>query len=323
MRVLLFLFLVGTVDGQDRGLAPLARGVWQDWVGTDSNGSFHFKSEDQVYRCAFTTKTYFEREHKRTWISKIEQGQEVEVLSERVQDGTRCRALIVRVLTEKALESPRYRLRTWQAAAAELAGPRMSSATMPAPLPGSLAPLTRGVWQEWVGSDTNGSFLFKTEEQTHRCAFTSKTYFEREHKRTWVSKIESGQQVEVLSERVQDGTRCRALIVRVLTPKALESPRYKWRTWQAAAEIVAPRGNVVLTGIVLEHDEYSLKLRTRDGLRHLITLRDDTRFMAAGAASARMDLPAYQTIQVRAGKTYDNRVEAYSIVWGEILRPRQ
>ncbi|MFN7936938.1 MAG: hypothetical protein U0R19_26690 [Bryobacteraceae bacterium] len=324
MRVLLVLVFVGSLAGQDRGLAPLARGVWQDWVGTDANGSFHFKSEEQVYRCAFTSKTYFEREHKRTWISKIEQGQEVEVLSERVQDGTRCRALIVRVLTEKALESPRYRLRTWQAAAAELAGPRMSAGTVPAPVQGSLAPLSRGVWQEWVGSDSNGSFLFKTnEDQTHRCAFTSKTYFEREHKRTWVSKIESGQQVEVLSERIQDGTRCRALIVRVLTEKALENPRYKWRTWQAAAEIVAPRGNVVLTGIVLEHDEYSLKLRTRDGLRHLITLRDDTRFMAAGAASARMDLPAYQTIQVRAGKTYDNRVEAYSIVWGEILRPRQ
>lgn len=185
-----------------------------------------------------------------------------------------------------------------------------------------LAPLARGVWQEWVGSESNGSFLFKTlDEQAHRCAFTSKTYFEREHKRTWVSRIESGQQVEVLSERITDGLRCRALIVRVLTPKALESPRYKWRTWQAAAEIVAPRGNVVLTGIVLEHDEYSMRLRTRDGKRHLITLRADTRYTSSGTASGRAELPSYQPIQVRVGKTYDNKMEAYSIVWGQILRP--
>ncbi|MBL8178782.1 MAG: hypothetical protein JNK48_29175 [Bryobacterales bacterium] len=184
------------------------------------------------------------------------------------------------------------------------------------------APLARGVWQEWVGSESHGTFLFKTlDEQAHRCAFTSKTYFEREHKRTWVSRIESGQQVEVLSERIPDGSRCRALIVRVLTPKALESPRYKWRTWQSAAEIVAPRGNLVLTGIVLEHDEYSLRLRTRDGKRHLISLRADTRFSHAGADSARAALPSHHPIQVRVSKTYDNKMEAFSVVWGEILRP--
>ncbi len=188
----------------------------------------------------------------------------------------------------------------------------------------ALAPLARGVWQEWVGSETNGSFLFKTtDELAHRCAFTSKTYFEREHKRTWVSRIESGQQVEVLSERLTGGTRCRALIVRVLTPKALESPRYKWRSWQSAAEIVAPRGNVLLTGIVLEHDEYSMRLRTRDGARHLITLRADTRFTNSGAASVRTELPAHQPIQVRISKSYDNKMEAFSIVWGEILRPQR
>ena len=187
-----------------------------------------------------------------------------------------------------------------------------------------LAPLARGVWQEWVGSETNGSFLFKTtDDEAHRCAFTSKTYFEREHKRTWVSRIESGQQVEVLSEKQGDGLRCRALIVRVLTPQALESPRYKWRTWQSAAEIVAPRGNVILTGIVLEHDEFSLRLRTRDGSRYLINLRPDTKFASAGASVERTELPAYQPIQVRAGKTYDNKIEAFSIVWGEILRPER
>ncbi len=186
-----------------------------------------------------------------------------------------------------------------------------------------LAPLARGVWQEWVGSESNGSFLFKTlDEQAHRCAFTSKTYFELEHKRTWASRIESGQQIEVLSERMTGSTRCRALIVRVLTPKTLENPRYKWQTWKAAAELVAPRGNVLLTGIVLEHDEYSLRLRTKQGARLLITLRSDTRFSNHGAVSQRTELPTYLPIQIRAGKTYDNKIEAYSIVWGEILRPK-
>lgn len=185
-----------------------------------------------------------------------------------------------------------------------------------------LAPLARGVWQEWVGSESNGSFIFKTaDEATYRCAFTSKTYFEREHKRTWVSRIETGQQVEVLSERIADGPRCRALIVRVLTPKALESPRYKWRTWQAAAEIVAPRGNVVLTGIVLEHDEYSMRLRTRSGTRYLIAFRKDTRFADSGAASERVEMPMNRPIQVRAGRSYDNKYEAFSVIWGEILKP--
>ena len=187
-----------------------------------------------------------------------------------------------------------------------------------------LAPLARGVWQEWVGSETNGSFLFKTtDEKAYRCAFTSKTYFEREHKRTWVSRIESGQQVEVLSERLPEGVKCRALIVRVLTPQVLENPRYKWRGWQSAAEIVAPRGNMVVSGIALEHDEHTLRLRARDGRKYLLTLRSDTRFTGSGMPADRAEIPAYTPLQVRISRTYDNRMEAFSVVWGEILRPQR
>jgi hypothetical protein len=185
-----------------------------------------------------------------------------------------------------------------------------------------LAPLVRGVFEDWVGSSSHGTFRFLTgDKETYGCAFTSRTYFEREHRRTFITNIEKGQQLEVLSERISEPPRCRALIVRVLTEKALESPRYRQRPIYSPTESFAPRGDLVFTGVVSRLTEKSFVLRLRDGSRHLIQLRADTRFGGSGTPSDRTLIPANRPVQVRAGKTFENEVEAYSIVWGEMLQP--
>jgi hypothetical protein len=185
-----------------------------------------------------------------------------------------------------------------------------------------LAPLVRGVFEDWVGSSSHGTFRFLTgDKETYGCAFTSRTYFEREHRRTFITNIEKGQQLEVLSERIAEPPRCRALIVRVLTEKALESPRYRQRPIYSPTESFAPRGDLVFTGVVSRLTEKSFVLRLRDGSRHLIQLRADTRFAGSGTPGDRTLIPSNRPVQVRAGKTFENEVEAYSIVWGEMLQP--
>lgn len=186
-----------------------------------------------------------------------------------------------------------------------------------------LAPLSRGVFQDWVGSETRGTFSFETaDKKAYKCDFNSRTYFEREHKKTSIQAFGSGQQVEVLSERTPEPPRCRALIVRVLTPKTLESPRYgEMRSIVSATESFAPRGHLIYTGVVTSVDDKSFELVTREGKRHSILFRVDTRIGSDGLVVDRRAIPGNKTVQVRAGRTFDNFIEAYSVFWGAIFKP--
>ncbi|MBI4905323.1 MAG: hypothetical protein HY820_16940 [Acidobacteria bacterium] len=185
-----------------------------------------------------------------------------------------------------------------------------------------LAPLTRALFQHWVGSETGGVMVFETSDKvSHQCAYSSKTYFERDHRKTEISGIQAGQPLEVLLERNLEPPRCRALIVRVLTPAAYAAQR-RMRNIPSPTESFAPRGTLVYSGVVVDANNYWLVLRLRSGERQRILLRDDTKFFGAGSPAARNGLPRNRPIQIRAGKTFDNEIEAFSIVWGEILQPK-
>jgi len=111
----------------------------------------------------------------------------------------------------------------------------------------------------------------------------------------------------------------RALIVRVITEERLQL-RQRLRS-ASATEYFAPRGNLILAGVIVRMDHESLVLRTRSGDRHAIQLRRDTKYLEAGLPSNLAAVPLNAPVQIRAGRTYDHRVEAFSLVWGDILRP--
>jgi hypothetical protein len=187
--------------------------------------------------------------------------------------------------------------------------------------PRPLAPLSRGIFQEWNGSSSAGTFLFQTpDEQQHTCAFSSRTYFELDHKRAFITTLQAGHTVEVLSERIPEPPLCRALIVRVVVenPSTLRVRR----PFTPVTEPILPRGNLLFTGIVVRTDDDALLLRTRAGQSHWIQLRKDTRFSAEGVAARREDLPLNRPVHIRAGRSFENDIEAFSIMWGEILKPR-
>ena len=184
----------------------------------------------------------------------------------------------------------------------------------------SLPPLTRVTFRDWTGSQSSGHLIFHTANQTvYRCAFSSKTYMERDHKRIGILDIPEGQTLELLSEVITEPPRCRALIVRLVSkPEARARPG----SVPSPTESFAPRGNLLLTGVVLRFSEWSLHLRTRSGESHTILLREDTRYYFDGAPVAHALLPLNRPLQIRAGKTYEGEVEAFSVTWGEILKPR-
>ncbi|MBL8231502.1 MAG: hypothetical protein JNL98_23605 [Bryobacterales bacterium] len=195
-----------------------------------------------------------------------------------------------------------------------------TSGTPTSGTPKPLPPLTRGVFQDWAGSKTSGTFQFQTpDEQKHVCAFSPRTYFELDHKRAFITTLQTGNTVEVLSERTAEPPLCRALIVRVVLENTTLRVR---RPFSPPTEPILPRGNLLFTGIVVRTDDNAFLLRTRGGQSHWIQLRKDTRFGAEGLAVQREDLPMNRPVQIRAGRSFENAIEAYSIVWGEILKPR-
>ncbi len=183
-------------------------------------------------------------------------------------------------------------------------------------------PLSSGVFVEWTGSDSHGNFVFRTAAQsTYSCAFTGKTYFEREHRRTRVSLIPVGEPVEVLSERLADPPACRALIVRVGRLAVPQGQGTFRKPWATPTESFAPRGNLLLSGVVVRIDDPYIWLRTRAGENHVIIIRSDTRITAQGLASDRLSIPRNKPVFIRAGRSMDGDIEAYSLAWGDILQP--
>jgi hypothetical protein len=66
-----------------------------------------------------------------------------------------------------------------------------------------------------------------------------------------------------------------------------------------------------------------LYMRSRDGERSSIRLRPDTRYLMEGEPAEIGSLRANLVVFIRAGKNLDNEVEAYQVVWGQILQPEQ
>ena len=83
-----------------------------------------------------------------------------------------------------------------------------------------------------------------------------------------------------------------------------------------------PRGDLTFSAVVARLDGERLVLHTRAAGEKTILLRQDTTFVAEGNPVDGSALQPNTRVFVRAGKNLDNRIEAYQVVWGQILEPR-
>jgi hypothetical protein len=79
-------------------------------------------------------------------------------------------------------------------------------------------------------------------------------------------------------------------------------------------------GNLTFAGVVARLSGQSLVLRTRAGEQTLI-IRRDTRYVDNGDTVEAAELRPNMRVFVRAGKNLYEQVEAYQVIWGEILNP--
>ncbi len=182
----------------------------------------------------------------------------------------------------------------------------------------------RGSLVSWAGTLRTGQITFSgSESRLYVCSYDDKTWFERQNQRISVSGAEAGDRLEVVSDRHPGSNVCYARTVHILdTPLPLvPGARRQLRTYQGASEVFAPRGDLTFAGTVVSIAPAALVLRARSGELRTIAQRPDTRYLTEGQAAARDNLVPQTHVFIRAGRNLENQIEAYQVVWGDILRP--
>jgi hypothetical protein len=201
------------------------------------------------------------------------------------------------------------------------------------PLPSGLV---RGDLLEWeTAASGTGEFSIRTTgNQVYRFSFDSKTYFERSSERTTIDRLAKGDLLEVVSDKAPAGTVAYARTVHVVEReqprRSLSAGRYRatrassgWETAdRSVLDDILPRGDLTFTGIVARVNADRLVLHTRrDGDKTLL-VRQDTRFLDSGVQVDGSALKINTRVFVRGAKNFEGDLEAYQVVWGEILEPR-
>jgi hypothetical protein len=173
------------------------------------------------------------------------------------------------------------------------------------------------------GADT-GQFSVRTAANAvYRYRYDGRSWIERERERIQGAALRPGEQVEVVADGGPANTLRYARTVHVIEPapppRPLSAGRY--RADRTPAESLAPLGTMTFAGVVARVNHELLVLRLRGTALQIILLRPDTRFLESGAVVDGAGLLPNTRVFVRAGKGLYGEIEAYQVIWGEILRP--
>ncbi len=144
------------------------------------------------------------------------------------------------------------------------------------------------------------------------CAYDAHTFFQRDRWPIQAGQLIAGEPVEVLSDRTPGTRACYTRMLSVVHA-------VRGRTSLPQPPEPAPlRGSLTLAGLVIGENAASVTVRTRSGQRTL-RLRPDTSYSHNGSRLAAREPLTNQHVFVRAGRGSNGALEAYQIMWGEIL----
>jgi hypothetical protein len=177
-----------------------------------------------------------------------------------------------------------------------------------------------------IACDATRLTVRTADNHTYGFVIDSKTFIERDNFRISCSKLDKAEPLEIVSDRSTEPGMMYARLITVVNPET-RSRRRALMAMRAPVEhedptlSIAPRGSLTFTGMVLRVDDDGLVLRTRADGEKWILVRHDTRFREDGLRVEPSSLHSSTRVFVRAGKNLDGEIEAYEIVWGEILTP--
>jgi len=196
--------------------------------------------------------------------------------------------------------------------------------------------LVYGVLIERDTMAANGQFAVRlATNEVLRYRFDAKTYVVRNDSLIDVARILPGEKVEVLSDIVPGSPLRYARDVHVLSaapaqvPAAMPIPSaatalnvpVSRQPYSAFDDTFIYTGDLTFSGVVARITADRLVLHTRSG-EQALEVRNDTRFLNDGAVAVAADLKPNTRVFVKAGKGLYGQVEAYQIIWGDILAPQ-
>jgi hypothetical protein len=188
----------------------------------------------------------------------------------------------------------------------------------------------RGVLVSRQGDDRAGDLTLrarragpdKDEATDLVCHYDAHTYVARNGHRIAVSSLNAREPLEILANRKPGSQACYVSMVQVIDPEseraADRARQFKKQNSDARVFFFTPHGDRTFAGVVVRLTAGSLTLRTRAG-EAVLALRPDTRYWNDGLGAALADLRVNTHVFVRAGQSWDGVVEAYQVMWGEIL----
>ena len=160
----------------------------------------------------------------------------------------------------------------------------------------------------------------------YSCTYDDKTFIERESRLITIAGAEKGDRLEIVSDYRMNSIVCYARLVHILqlqrtyaVPGVRPRPNLSTRT----VEPFGPRGNMTLSGLVMGVKSSVLTLKSRAGDYEAIHLRPDTRYSTEGQTADASNLRVNTLVFVRCGRNLEDQVEAYQVIWGEILKPQE
>lgn len=179
--------------------------------------------------------------------------------------------------------------------------------------------ILRGMLLKWDAAA--GELSLRTaDHRVWRCRFDQHTYLERDRAKVSADSIRAGEVVEMIADRRGGPAQCLAVTLSVIrTTGVVRAPIP--RPPRLFLDNLWPRGNLTFAGLVRTVDTERLVVRTRASGDQTFRLRPDTSFAAAGLPAERVQLTPHTRVFVRAGRNWDGDIEAYQVIWGEILTP--
>jgi hypothetical protein len=187
------------------------------------------------------------------------------------------------------------------------------------------SPLIRGVLVDRDAHGTAGQFSVRAaDDRVFHYRFDAKTYVERENRLIDVGQLAPGEKLEVLSDEGPASALRYARTVHVIQPTPPGRPlsQGRLRAYRSAVDHLEPLATLSFSGVVSSLAADRLVLHTKQAGDQTILLRQDTRFLENGEIVERTTLEPNMRVFVRGGRSLYGEVEAYQVIWGEILAPR-
>lgn len=192
------------------------------------------------------------------------------------------------------------------------------------PSPPENLPLVRGVLLECDARGWGELSIRAAGNRLLRYQFDDKTYVEREGRLIAPARLVPGEEVEVVSDTTSGYALRYARTIHVIQPERPPRPQTqgRLRAYDPKTEAAIRTGNMTFSGVVFRVNSQRVVLHTRVAGDLSILLREDTRYLADGQLVDAQSLQPNMRVFVRAGKDLYNKVEAYQVIWGNILNPR-